>query len=64
LSLTAAEGVEIRDRANLIEAEVNFNQAMGRTLEVNNIIMNGTGSVSRAPNIPGTPSSPSGPGKP
>ncbi len=55
--LTAAEGIELRDRANLIEAEVNFNQAMGRTLEVNNIIMNGAGPVSRVPNIPGTPSS-------
>ena len=34
----AAEGVELRDRVNLIEAELTFNQAMGRTLEVNNII--------------------------
>jgi outer membrane protein len=55
--LTAAEGVELRDRANLIEAEVNFNQAMGRTLEVNNIIVDNPGSTTRAPNIPGTPSS-------
>jgi outer membrane protein len=55
--LTAAEGTELRDRANLIEAEVNFNQAMGRTLDVNHIIVDGAGPVSRAPSIPGTPSS-------
>jgi outer membrane protein len=55
--LTAAEGIELRDRANLIEAEVNFNQAMGRTLDVNNIIVDGAGPASRVPNIPGTPSS-------
>jgi outer membrane protein len=60
--LTAAEGVELRDRANLIEAEVNFNQAMGRTLDVNHIIVDGAGPVSRTPNIPGTPSS-SAPGR-
>jgi outer membrane protein TolC len=54
--LTAAQGTELRDRINLIEAEVNFNQAMGRTLPVHNIIVAGTsGSVYRAPNIPGTP---------
>jgi outer membrane protein len=55
--LTAAEGTELRDRANLIEAEVNFNQAMGRTLDVNHIIVDGAGPVSRVPSIPGTPSS-------
>jgi outer membrane protein TolC len=54
--LTAAEGVELRDRANLVEAEVNFNQAMGRTLEVNNIIVDNPGSTARVPNIPGAPS--------
>ncbi|HKV06058.1 MAG TPA: TolC family protein [Candidatus Acidoferrales bacterium] len=55
--LTTAEGTELRARINLIEAAVNFNQAVGRTLEVHNIsladAMNGT--VSRQPNIPGTP---------
>ncbi len=61
--LTAAEGVELRDRANLIEAEVNFNQAMGRTLEVNNIIVDGTGPISRTPNIPGAQSPSATPSK-
>jgi outer membrane protein len=55
--LTAAEGVELRDRINLIEAELNFNQAMGRTLEVHNITVADAirGTISKAPNIPGTP---------
>ncbi|HXX19829.1 MAG TPA: TolC family protein [Candidatus Acidoferrum sp.] len=53
--LTAAQGVELRDRINLIEAELNFNQAMGRTLEVNDITLADAlkGSISRVPNIPG-----------
>jgi len=55
--LTAAEGVELRDRINLIEAELNFNQAMGRTLEVHNITVADAlrGTISNAPNIPGAP---------
>jgi outer membrane protein len=55
--LTAAEGTELRDRINLIEAELNFNQAMGRTLDVHNITVADAlkGSVSGVPNIPGTP---------
>jgi outer membrane protein TolC len=55
--LTAAEGVELRDRINLIEAELNFNQAMGRTLDVHHIIVAGAGpgSLYHTPNIPGTP---------
>jgi len=55
--LTAAQGVELRDRINLIEAELNFNQAMGRTLEVNNITLADAirGNISRTPNIPGAP---------
>ena len=55
--LTAAEGVELRDRINLIEAELTFNQAMGRTLDVHHIIVAGAGSGSlyHTPNIPGTP---------
>ena len=55
--LTAAQGVELRDRINLIEAEVNFNQAMGRTLDVHHITVADarSGNVSRIPNIPGTP---------
>lgn len=35
--VTAAEGTELRDRINLLEDELKFNQAIGRTLEVNNI---------------------------
>ena len=35
--VTAAEGTELRDRINLLEDELKFNQAMGRTMEVNNI---------------------------
>jgi len=55
--LTAAEGTELRARINLIEASVNFNQAVGRTLDVNNITLADalSGSVSGVPNIPGTP---------
>jgi outer membrane protein TolC len=55
--LTAAEGTELRDRINLIEASLNFDQAMGRTLEVHNISLADAlkGSVSPTPNIPGTP---------
>lgn len=57
--LTAAQGTELRAKANLEEAVVNFNQAMGRTLEVNHIIVAGSrGSrVYHEPNIPGTPES-------
>jgi outer membrane protein len=55
--LTVAEGTELRDRINLIEAELTFNQAMGRTLDVHNITVADTlkGSVLGVPNIPGTP---------
>ena len=55
--LTAAQGVELRDRINLIEAELLFNQAMGRTLEVHNITVADAikGTISNTPNIPGTP---------
>jgi outer membrane protein len=54
--LTAAEGTLLRDRANLIEAEVNFNQAMGRTLDVNQITIADAmrGRVSPTPSIPGS----------
>jgi outer membrane protein TolC len=38
--VTAAEGTELRDRINLLEDELKFNQAMGRTLEVNQISLN------------------------
>jgi outer membrane protein TolC len=54
--LTAAEGTLLRDRINLVEAEVNFNQAMGRTLDVNQITIADAraGKISRTPNIPGS----------
>jgi outer membrane protein TolC len=53
--LTAAEGTLLRDKINLVEAEVNFNQAMGRTLDVNQITIADArnGKISRMPNIPG-----------
>jgi outer membrane protein len=38
--VTAAQGTELRDRINLLEDELKFNQAMGRTLEVNQITLN------------------------
>jgi outer membrane protein len=55
--LTTAEGTELRARINLIEAAVAFNQAVGRTLEVNNITVADAlkGAVTGVPNIPGTP---------
>jgi outer membrane protein len=53
--VTAAEGTLLRDRINLVEAEVNFNQAMGRTLDINQIAIADapTGKISPVPNIPG-----------
>jgi len=55
--LTSAQGTELRDRINLIEAELNFEQAMGRTLEAHNVSLADAmaGSVTTTPNIPGTP---------
>jgi outer membrane protein len=55
--LTAAQGTELRAKVNLEEALVNFNQAMGRTLEVNRITMADAlrGKVYRERHIPGTP---------
>jgi len=60
--LVAAEGVELRDRVNLIEAELTFNQAMGRTLEVHNITLADakSGHILQPPNIPGRPDPNSG----
>jgi outer membrane protein len=56
--LTAAQGTALRAQANLAEALVNFNQAMGRTLEVAHITVADAlrgGDLGRAPLIPGTP---------
>ncbi len=53
--LTLAEATELRARINLIEAQIAFNQALGRTLEANNITLADAvrGKVSHTPNIPG-----------
>lgn len=55
--LTLAESTELRDRINLIEAQVNFNASMGRTLDANKITIADSlrGNVMGVPNIPGTP---------
>ncbi|MGH9717035.1 MAG: TolC family protein [Candidatus Acidiferrales bacterium] len=55
--LTAAEGTELRDRTNLIEAELVFQQALGKTLQDHNISIQGvmSGNTSQSLNIPGTP---------
>jgi outer membrane protein len=55
--LTAAQGTELRAKINLIEAAVNFNQAVGRTLDVNHIMVAdvAAGASSGVPNIPGAP---------
>jgi outer membrane protein len=54
--LTAAQGTALRAQANLAEALVNFNQAMGRTLEVAHITVAEAlrGSLTREPLIPGS----------
>ena len=53
--LTSAQGTALRAQANLAEALVNFNQAMGRTLEVAHITVADAlrGGVGREPLIPG-----------
>jgi outer membrane protein len=55
--LTAAQGTALRAQANLAEALVLFNQAMGRTLEVQHITVAEAmrGETTRDPLIPGTP---------
>jgi outer membrane protein len=57
--MTSAEGTELRAKADLIEAQINYDKAMGRTLEVNNITVGDAKArnISKSPNIPGTPSS-------
>jgi outer membrane protein len=53
--LTTAQGIELRDRVNLIEAQVAFNASMGRTLAANKITLADAfrGKTYRTPNIPG-----------
>lgn len=55
--LTAAATTELQDQINLVEAIVNLDQAMGRTLEMHNITIadDKTANVTPIPNIPGTP---------
>jgi outer membrane protein TolC len=55
--LTAAQGTALRAQTNLAEALVLFNQAMGRTLEVQHITVADAmrGTTTRDPLIPGTP---------
>ena len=53
--LTTAQNTALRARANLAEAYVTFNQAMGRTLEVQNIQVSDLATPKRVPLIPGTP---------
>ena len=55
--VTTAQGTELRVSVNLIEDELRLNQAMGRTLEVNNITIADAlrGKISLPSNIPGTP---------
>ncbi len=55
--VTAAEGTELRVSINLLEDELKLNQAIGRTLEVNNITVADAlkGKISGPSNIPGMP---------
>lgn len=53
--LTTAQGNLLRARVNLEEAAVNFNQAMGRTLEIFHIIVASNRKIYHEPLIPGTP---------
>jgi outer membrane protein len=60
--LTQAQGIELRDRINLVEAQVSFDQSMGRTLQTNNITLADAlrGKITTTPNIPGTPDTDAG----
>jgi outer membrane protein len=55
--LTTARGNELRAKVDLQEAEVNFNKAVGRTLEANRISVADArgGRIFTPPLIPGTP---------
>jgi len=55
--VTTAEGTELRVSINLLEDELKLNQAIGRTLEANNITLADAlqGRISGPSNIPGTP---------
>jgi len=54
--LTVAEGTELRDRINLIEAQLAYQQALGTTLKDHNISIQGVSTQVYKPlNIPGAP---------
>jgi outer membrane protein len=52
--LIAAQGTELRALANLEEAKANYERALGRTLEVNNVTIAKSGEIERETLIPGT----------
>jgi outer membrane protein len=54
--LITAQGTELRALANLAEAKANYERALGRTLEVNNVTIAGAGkaAIEKDPLIPGT----------
>jgi len=54
--LITAQGTELRDLANLAEAKANYDRALGRTLEVNNVTIAGIekGTIEKDTFIPGT----------
>jgi outer membrane protein len=54
--LITAQGTELRDLANLAEAKANYDRALGRTLEVNNVTIAGIekGTIEKDTLIPGT----------
>ncbi len=53
--LTTAQGNELRARVNLVEAFINYDQSLGRTLTSNRITVADVqkGDIFRTPNIPG-----------
>jgi outer membrane protein len=54
--LIIAQGTELRDLANLAEAKANYDRALGRTLDVNNVTIAGAekGTIEKDTLIPGT----------
>ena len=54
--LITAQGTELRALANLAEAKANYERALGRTLEVNNVTIAGNrkGTIEKDTLIPGT----------
>jgi outer membrane protein TolC len=54
--LITAQGTELRQLANLAEAKANYERALGRTLEVNNVTIAGIkkGTIEKDTLIPGT----------